>query len=116
MVAYQHGRIVGVVTADVGVLPQVRARVAMVRGAVDPDLRRSHVGFAMLLGARPILEKWSGENPHERLAGIGGILESRELAAAQSQPYWPISRFGLIGFTPDGRQIRVSWFKDFRLD
>jgi hypothetical protein len=116
LAAYQGGRIVGVVTADLGILPQVRVRVAMLRGAVDRDLRRSHIGFAMLLGAPRILETWSAENPHERLAGIGGIIESPELMAAQSQPYWPISRFGLVGFTPDGRQIRMSWFEDFRLD
>ena len=116
LAAYRDGRIVGVVTAELGILDQVRARVAMLRGAVDSDLRRSHVGFAMLLAAPPILEKWSAQHPHERLAGIGGIVESRELAAAQSQPIWPLSRLGLIGFTPDGRQIRVAWFEDFRLD
>ena len=116
LVAYRGGRIVGVVTAELGILEQVRARVAMLRGAVDPELRRSHVGFAMLLTAPPMLERWSAENPEERLAGIGGILESRELVAAQSQPYWPLSRLGLIGFTPDGRQIRVSWFAHARLD
>ena len=116
LVAYRNGRIAGVVTADVGVFPQVRARVAMVRGAVDPDLRRSHIGFAMLLSASQILESWSAEHPHERLAGIGGILESRELVAAQSQPYWPQSRLGLIGFTPDGRQIRVAWFPHAKYD
>jgi hypothetical protein len=116
LVAYRGGRIVGLVTAELGVLPQVRARMAMLRGAVDPELRRSHVGYKMLLAAPRLLETWSAENPHERLAGIGGILESEQLRAAQSQPYWPISRFGLVGFTPDGRQIRVAWFEDFRLD
>jgi hypothetical protein len=70
----------------------------------------------MLLHAPPILETWSAEHPEERLAGFGGIIESPDLRAAQSQPYWPISRFGLIGFTPDGRQIRVAWFEHFRLD
>jgi ribosomal protein S18 acetylase RimI-like enzyme len=116
LAAYRHGRVVGLVTAELGVLPQVRARMAMLRGAVDPELRRSHVGSAMLLAASKILETWSAEHPDERLAGIGGIIESPELAAVQSQPYWPNSRFGLIGFTPDGRQIRVAWFEDFRLD
>jgi hypothetical protein len=114
--AYRGDRIVAVVTAELGVLAQVRARLAMIRGAVDPGERRSHVGFAMLLAARGILERWSAENPDERIAGMGGIIESPDLIAAQGQPYWPVSRMGVIGFTPDGRQIRVSWFEDFRLD
>lgn len=115
-VAYRGGRVAGVVSAELGTLPQVRARLAMVRIAVDPGLRRSQTGFALLLAARRILETWSAEHPDERLAGIGGIIESRDLMAAQSQPYWPVSRLGLIGFTPDGRQIRVSWFDHARLD
>ena len=116
LAAYKGDRIVGVVTADLGMLEQVRARVAMLRGAVDPDLRRSHVAFAMMFGAQRILEAWAAANPHERVAGIGGIIESRQLKAAQNLPYWGPFRFGLIGFTPDGRQIRVAWFEDFRLD
>jgi len=27
-----------------------------------------------------------------------------------------MTRFGVIGFLPDARQMRVSWFEDFRLD
>jgi hypothetical protein len=114
--AYKGDRIVGVVTAELGVLPQVRARLAMLRGAVDPEFRRSHIGAVMLFRARQALESWSAENPQERVAGLGAILESRELAGRQRQPYAPFSKMGVIGFTPDGRQIRVSWFEDFRLD
>jgi hypothetical protein len=115
LVAYKGDGIVGLITADVGILPQVREKLAMLRGAVDPDYRRTHVGFAMLLGARKLLEGWSAEHPHERLAGLGAIVESPDLLARQAQPYWPQSKFGLVGFLPDGRQIRVSWFEGFRL-
>jgi len=114
--AYRDGGIVGMITADVGVLPQVRARLAMLRASVEPELRRSHVGIAAIREARALLEAWSAANPGERLAGIGGIVESPDLLVAQRQPYWPWPRLGVVGFTADGRQIRVSWFRDFRLD
>lgn len=114
--AYSEGRMVGVVTASAGLFEQVRARVAMLRGSVDPEFRRSHVGIAMFTRALEILEAWAAANPGERVAGIGGILESRELRAAQQLPCWPQSRFNLVGFTGDGRQIRLRWFRDFRLD
>lgn len=113
--AYRDGRIVGMVTADVGVLPQVRARLAMLRASVDADLRRSYLGSAMTVEARALLESWAAANPNERLAGIGGIVESPDLVVVQRQPYWPWPRMGVVGFTADGRQIRVSWFRDFRL-
>lgn len=116
LAVYANGAIVAVVTAELGLFPQVRARLAMLRGAVDPALRRTYVGFAMMLKAREILESWSAQYPDERLAGLGGIIEAPVLVAREKEPYWPISGFGVVGFTPDGRQIRVSWFRNFRLD
>lgn len=114
--AYKDGALVAVMTARAGQLDRVRARLAFVRGAVDPDHRRSRVAFAMMLHARAGLERWSAEHPEERLAGIGAFIESKALRERARQPYWPTTQFGVIGFMPDGRQIRVSWFRDFRLD
>jgi hypothetical protein len=116
LAAYNEGRMVGVVTAEIGLFEQVRARVAMLRGSVDPDFRRSHVAVAMFYQSLETLEAWAAANPGERVAGVGGILESRELAGIQRIPFWPQTRFNLIGFTPDGRQIRLRWFRDFLLD
>jgi hypothetical protein len=116
LAAYGGGRLVGVVTASIGRFDRVRARLAMLRASVDPAFRRGHVGAAMFPRAIEILEAWAAANPDQRVAGIGGILESRELVAAQRIPYWPQSRFNLVGFTADGRQIRVRWFRDFLLD
>ena len=70
----------------------------------------------MMTAAPQILEAWAGEHPEERIGGIGGIIESPELMVAQNLAYWREFRFGLIGFTADGRQIRVAWFENFRLD
>jgi hypothetical protein len=114
--AYKGDRLVGVVTAALEMLPQVRARVAMTRGVVDPEMRRGHVAFAMMNAFPQILESWAAEHPEERVGGFGGIIESNQLKAAQNLPYWAQWRYGLIGFTADGRQIRLSWFEDFRLD
>jgi hypothetical protein len=114
--AYQDGRMIGISTVELGILPQVRERLAMLRASMDPEFRRTHVGVAMGRAARDALEAWSAANPAERLAGLGGIVESSDLAIAQRAPWWEWMRMGLVGFTPDGRQIRVSWFEDFRLD
>jgi hypothetical protein len=115
-VAYKDGRIVGVTTAGIVRLEQVRARLAMLRGAVDPEHRRSYLAQALALYTRELVERWSMAHPEEKVAGLGAIIESPDLVARQKQPFWPMTRLGLIGFTADGRQIRVSWFVDFRLD
>ena len=115
-VAYQDGRIVGVHTATIERVEQVRARLAMLRSAVDPDHRRTRVSMALTLYSRALLEGWSRDNPHERLGGMGAILESQQLAERGKEPVWPQTRFILAGFLRDGRQFRISWFEDFRLE
>jgi GNAT superfamily N-acetyltransferase len=115
-VAYVGDRIAGVTTVALARVEQVRARLGLLRGAVDPEFRRRHVGLALLFFTRALIERWSMEHPHERVAGLGAVIQNPDLAAWEKQPYWPKSRFGLIGFAPDGNQIRVSWFEDFRLD
>ncbi len=115
-VVYKDERIVGVHTASIERLDQVRARLAMLRSAVDPDYRRTRVSMALTLYSRALLERWSRDNPHERLGGLGAIIESAQLAERGKEPFWPQTRFILAGFMPDGRQIRISWFEEFRVD
>jgi hypothetical protein len=115
-VVYKDGQIVGVHTAAIERLEQVRTRLAMLRSAVDPAYRRTHVSMALTLYSRALLEQWSRENPQERLGGLGAIIESEQLAERGKEPWWPQTRFILAGFLPDGRQLRISWFEDFRVD
>ena len=114
--AYKDDTLVGVSTATLNRLDFLRARFAMIRAAVDPEFRRSRAAFALAVYTRHLLERWSYEHPEERVAGLGAIIESPDLVARQKEPYWPQTRFGLVGYTKDGRQIRVSWFESFRLD
>jgi hypothetical protein len=114
-VAYKDGEIVGVHSATIGYLEQVRSRLAMLRSAVDPAHRRSRVSMALTLYSRALLERWARDNPEERLGGLGAIVEGRQLAERGKEPWWPQTRFILAGYTDDGRQIRISWFEDFRL-
>jgi hypothetical protein len=110
------GRLVGLVTGQMGVIDQVRARLAFLRGSIEPEHRRGRVGFALMLFTRASMERWSAEHPEEKLAGFGGFMEAEELKERGRQPYWPMTRFGLVGYLDDGRQVRIGWFRDFRLD
>jgi hypothetical protein len=114
--AYRDGRLIGVSTATLDRLDFLRARFAMLRAAVDPEYRRSRAAFGLALATRAVIERWSMEHPEERVAGLAAIIESPDLVARQKEPFWPNTKFGLVGYTREGRQIRVSWFKDFRLD
>lgn len=115
-VVYKDEEIVGVMTATIERVEQVRTRLAMIRSAVDPGHRRAQILRALTWYSRALLERWSRDHPHERLGGLGGIIESEQLAELAKQPNLAPSGFILAGFLPDGRQLRISWFEDFRVD
>jgi len=114
--AYKDGKLVAVTTAAISRLDFLKARFAMIRAAVDPDFRRTHAATDLAYFTRNLLEAWAAENPSERLAGMGAIVEAKELTEISRMPVWPASRLGLVGHTANGRQIRVYWFEDHRLD
>jgi hypothetical protein len=114
--AYQDGRLVGVSTVTLARLEFLRARFAMLRVAVDPDHRRGRAAWGLALFTRQVMEAWSKAHPEEKVAGLAAILEAAQLEGKAKEPFWVTTRLGLVGHTKDGRQIRVSWFEDFRLD
>ena len=114
--AYRDGQLAGVLTAKIMFVEQVRSQLAMIRIAVDPAHRRAHVSRGLTLFAFDLLHRWAADHPEARLAGLGGIVEGEELKARGRRPYWPEARFILAGYMPDGRQLRISWFEDFRVD
>ncbi|MDB5691244.1 MAG: hypothetical protein JWO81_307 [Alphaproteobacteria bacterium] len=113
---YKDGALIGVLTAAPVLLDFLRAAFFMLRSSVDPDARRGHAASTMAYFARDHLEAWAAGHPEENMAGIAAILESRELAGLGQVPFWPGTGLRLSGYTPDGRQIRVSWFRHYRLD
>ncbi len=115
-VAYRNGRLAAVATIALGRVEQVRARLGMLRAATDPEHRRSHIAQALGIFTRDLLERWSMEHPEERVAGMGAVIESENLRGREKEPIWPTTRLVLVGYTPRGQQLRVAWFKDFRLD
>ena len=114
--AYRDGVLIGVTTAAFDRLESLRARFAFARVAVDPGERRTHAAIALGVYTRDLLERWAEAHPEERIAGMAGVIENQEIVERLKEPYWPVTRLRLVGFMPDGRQIRVAWFDHFRLD
>lgn len=114
--AYRDGELIGVTTATLERLENLRARFAVFRAAVDPAQRRTHAAIALAIYTRDLMEEWAEDNPDEKIAGLAGVVENREIAARLREPYWPVTRLGLVGHTSDGRQIRVAWFRNALID
>jgi hypothetical protein len=114
--AYRDGALIGVSTATLNRIESLRGRFAVIRAATDPAHRRTHVAIALAVASRELLERWAEAHPEEKIAGMAGVVENREIAARLAEPVWPVTGLHLVGHTPEGRQIRVAWFAKGRVD
>jgi hypothetical protein len=117
--ALVNGELAGVSTVVLDELPQLRARFGFFRCLVAPSYRRRYLARKLGVHALHTLSSWSKENPDEKILGMVTIIESSSLEETSKIPAW--SEPGvendliLIGYTPAGWQIRVSWFPHARL-
>ena len=114
--AYRDGRLIAVSTAAIQWVPFLHARFAIIRGATDPEHRRSHAQLALAIPSRNLLERWALDHPEEKLAGGLAVIDSPDWGDFLKLPVWPYSELGLVGYTSEGHQIRAAWFDHFRLD
>lgn len=111
-VGYRNGSVVAVTTAELAILPGLRARFAMGRVSVAPEERRGSLGARLGGYMRRTIEAWSLEHPEEDVKGFGGVITAAEFGDKRRQPVW--NDWGVdiavAGYLPTGEQIRVGWF------
>jgi hypothetical protein len=118
--AYLEKEVVGVSTIALDVLPQLRCHFGFFRCLVAPQHRQEGLARKLSVLSRRVLAKWSEENRSERVLGMAAIVDNPKLDELSKAPVWSVTPglngLTLIGYTVDGRQIRVSWFEHARLD
>ncbi|HYG25947.1 MAG TPA: hypothetical protein VD906_03490 [Caulobacteraceae bacterium] len=117
VLAYSGDRVVAAVTAELEMLPGLRARFAVFQVIVDPEFRRNAVARRIVGYFLSVLEAWSAENPQEEVMGIAAVIQAAEFKDWQREPVWPDwgLNLTLIGYTPRNQQIRVAWFRHARI-
>jgi hypothetical protein len=113
---YEDGRIIGLVTAQIEWIPELRARFALVRGASDPDCRRRGAMWATAVPVRETLRRWSLDHPQEKLAGRLGYADREAWGDLLKMPVAPVTGLIVAGYTEEGHQVRIGWFDHFRFD
>ncbi len=114
-VAYVGDRLAGVVTAVIRPFDQVREKFAYYRALIDPEFRGMGVMLPMVQETWRALERWSIDNPAERLAGLAAIRTSQHLIDNYPSPLSRSAQLVHVGFTRDGFSIRIRWFEHFRI-
>lgn len=116
--AYIDGKLAGVSSAKLMVMPVLRARIAYYRCAIVPEFRRKDLSYRLSGHARRLLEDWSKEHPEEKLAGLAAVIQAAEYQGKQLEPTWPEHglHLNLACYLQTGEQLRVAWFDHGRLE
>ncbi len=114
--AYKDDALVALATATIELIPWLNVRMAVLRGATDPDHRRAHAQLALAVPSHDALRDWSIAHPEEKLAGAIAFVDESEWGDFLKRPVWPESGLEVAGYTPQNKQIRLRWFDHFRFD
>lgn len=110
--AYVDGKIAAVSTAAPYDFPRLRARFAYYRTLIAPDYRRQRLAVQLCVYSRDVLAAWARENPEMKIKGLFMAFQAEEF---HKHPFVPVERrpgidFILVGYTPTGDRMRVTWF------
>lgn len=110
-VAYDGDRLIAVTTAQIHLHAPVRQRFAFMRLLVRPEAEKSGLAVPLTVACREELREWSLANPHEQVAGYAAVITAAGYGAK------PVLNAGLtlVGYTPDGHQIRTYWWDHFKI-
>jgi hypothetical protein len=117
--AYIRNELVGVSTISLEYLPGLRSRFGIFRCLVSPDHTQRKIAKRLTDYSRGLLENWSKQNPQEEVLGMAFSLESQKFELLRRRPVWRGSNnvyYWLIGYAPNGNQIRLTWFAHARVD
>ena len=113
--AYRDDALVALSTASIRYVGTLRCKLAMYRCLVAPKERMHRLATAITNFSRELLETWSLDNPQEEIQGLGAVIQSRELVEVQPFAVYPQTGLSFIGYTQEGFQMRVRWFKHARV-
>jgi hypothetical protein len=117
-VAYEGEKAIGACTARAIEYKVLRTHVFYLRAAILPGASHDEALIHLLSAAKNVLQPWASAHPDERLKGILLMFDSDAFDALYGEP---VVRRGdvelvLTGYTDEGRQIRMLWFDDVRLE
>lgn len=109
VVAYDGDKLVAVSVIQVGMLPQVHAKVCLFRCIVHPEYRRRGIATELATRSLVVSEEWSKENPKHQAMAFAIRVETQNLLAKTYQPVWN-NKLTFIGYTQDGLPLYLRWF------
>ena len=116
MAGYDGARLIALTTARVRHISFLGVKLAMLRVAVDHEMRRNRLATIIQAESRELLEQWSLANPAEEVMGMGTVTQTNAFdERGWSRGYLRSSHLGFVGWTANGEAMRVAWFEHARI-
>ena len=121
VVAYKGGKIVGTLETPLRRIEILRTRLAMIRLAGPTARHGASLGTRLLparlvVAGQTILEDWSRAHPEEQVMGVGAIVPPGTYGPRMKRAVWEPTGLILANQSPQGVQLRVSWFAHGRVE
>jgi hypothetical protein len=112
LIAYEDDVPVALTTLNVQVYNPVRQKFAFIRGTVLPDKRLQAIGINLMIETYKMIEAYAKDHPAEAIAGMISVFQVPGIGEI---PYGNSIGTVLIGYTNENQQVRLVWFKHFRV-
>lgn len=107
-------KVIAVSTAFKAHFKQLNNNFYVFRCAIAPDSRGPGLMSKILVETRDFLESIHKKDP-EPCVGLMTFVENPTINKGRREAVWPASKMVYMGETPDGKQIRVYYFKGARI-
>ncbi|MBI1261444.1 MAG: hypothetical protein GC184_06940 [Rhizobiales bacterium] len=112
VVAYEGDQVAGISTMDIAPYKPLRKRFGFFRAFTIPGFGNQDIARGLAVNCRDVLNQWSIDNPQEAVAGMMAVYQAKGMGR---RPVG-VSGLTLIGYTPEGYQVRVIWFDHVTID
>ena len=110
-----EGRLCGVGTALLRVLPRLRQPLYYYRQFFADQIRGQRQAIPFLNRARQVLQAYNAALAQPESLGVLLELENRHLIARAARAYEPAADSTFIGYSPKGLTLRVWYFEGVKL-
>lgn len=111
VIAYAGEEVAGISSVEMAIYPPLRRVFGFFRAFTLPQFGRQDIARGLAVHCRDVLRDWSLAHPEREISGMMAIYQ------AQGMGRRPVGVSGLtlIGYTPEGYQVRLKWFDHIRL-
>jgi len=111
VIAYSGEEVAGISSIELAYYPPLKRRFGFFRAFTVPKFGRQDIARHLAVHCRDTIREWSIAHPEEQISGMMAFYQAKGMGRT------PVGFSGLtlIGYSPEGYQVRLVWFDHIRI-